>query len=78
MRVQHTLVYSGASNRMIRFGGLVGPNTVFTAPMSNAVWVLTNADASENSTPTWTRVTFSSSQPGARAERSTRNFGEPA
>ncbi len=51
----HTAVYDQAHNRMIVFGG--NPNFGYCYGTVNDLWVLTNADGSEASTPQWLDLT---------------------
>jgi hypothetical protein len=52
-RELHVAVYDPATNRMIIHGGEFAEHG-FTA--LNDVWVLTNADGTENTSPTWTQL----------------------
>lgn len=57
----HSAVYDPATNRMIAFGG----NQACVFP-DNQVWVLTNANGTEASTPTWTLLTPTGGPPLGR------------
>lgn len=63
-RIFHTAVYDPNSNSMIVFGG----NNCLTqgAVYYNDTWVLSNANDSEDETPTWTQLTFTGSVPPER------------
>ena len=53
-RLGSTSVYDPNSNRMILFGG--NPNNGFCFLTINDLWVLSNADGTEPSTPAWTQL----------------------
>jgi hypothetical protein len=56
-RSSHTAVYDTNSNRMIVFGGRVGVGGSGSPVLSNEVWVLENADATEeDNPPKWTQL----------------------
>jgi hypothetical protein len=61
----HSAVYDPATNRMIMFGG--APYHEAGAPtLYNDVWVLSNADGAEASTPTWTQLNPTGGGPNPR------------
>lgn len=64
LRIYHTAVYDPTSNRMIIFGG----NNCFTegAVFYNDVWVLSNANGLEETTPTWTQLATAGTPPATR------------
>ncbi len=57
-RAAHTAVYDPSNNRMIVFGGNVGVGSTGSALLTNEVWVLENANGTdENNPPKWTKLT---------------------
>ena len=57
-RNSHSAVYDSNTNRMIVFGGIVGVGSSGSPVLSNEVWVLENADATEeDNPPKWTKLT---------------------
>lgn len=68
-----TAVHNASSNRMIVFGGSNATQFVFVHPsvaLRNDVWVLSNADGTETSTPTWTQLSPTGGSPSKRAGHS--------
>ncbi len=68
-RVAHTSVYNTAANRMIVFGGSNALQFVFVPPsiaLRNDVWVLSNADGTDASPPTWTQLSPTGGPPSKR------------
>jgi len=63
-RVGATSVYDPNSNRMIVFGG--NPNEGFCFGTVNDLWLLSNADGTEPSTPAWTQVSATGGPPSRR------------
>lgn len=63
-RAVHTAVYDPNNNMMIVFAG--NPNFGGLSGLVNDVWVLSNADGTEASTPTWTQLTTTGGPPAAR------------
>ena len=63
-RAQATSVYDPNSNRMIVFGG--NPNEGFCFGTLNDLWVLSNADGTEASTPAWIQVSPMGGPPSRR------------
>lgn len=56
-RSSHTAVYDTNTNRMIVFGGSVGVGSTGSPLLTNEVWVLENADATEEANPPkWTKL----------------------
>jgi len=57
-RAAHTAVYDPSNNRMIVFGGNIGVGSTGSAVLTNEVWVLVNADGTEeDNPPKWTKLT---------------------
>ncbi len=57
-RAAHTAVYDPSNNRMIVFGGNVGVGSTGSALLTNEVWVLENANRTEEGNPPkWTKLT---------------------
>jgi hypothetical protein len=65
-RNHHRAVYDAASNRMIVFGGFSTHNC--PCAVLNDVWVLTNANGAEATTPTWTQLTPVGAFPAPRSD----------
>ena len=58
-RAAHTAVYDPSNNRMIVFGGNVGAGSTGSALLTNEVWVLENANGTEeDNPPKWTKLTL--------------------
>lgn len=63
-RTGHTVVYDPNSNRLIVFGGVTRPECYQGEFIRlDDVWVLTNANGLEQSTPTWTQLSPISGPP---------------
>ena len=57
-RAAHTAVYAPSNNKMIVFGGNVGAGSTGSALLTNEVWVLENANGTEqDNPPKWTKLT---------------------
>jgi len=60
---QSSIVYDGASNRIIIFGGVFGPDP---GGRINEAWVLTNADGTEATPSAWTLLSTTDGPPIGR------------
>lgn len=63
-RLEHSAVYDAASNRMVVFGGFDD------AGLHDDVWVLSNANGVEATTPTWTQLFPTGGPPSPRFKHS--------
>ncbi len=66
-RAAHTAVYDSSDNRMMVFGGNVGAGSNGSNLLTNEVWVLENANGTEEGNPTWTNLTPESGPSGREA-----------
>ncbi len=64
-RYGHTAVYDPVNNRMMIFGGLFY-NTFGNIIYLNDMWVLSNANGLDSTTPAWTQITTTGSAPTTR------------